>query len=89
MRMTISIIVNNNENDNFHHRQQQHYRQDIQSRLLPLPQRGIIFEEDIEITNDFFSLMNATADLLNGDVYWLFRHSMITERNNLYSIQRS
>ncbi len=56
---------NNNNNNNFH--RQQHYREDIPSRLLPLPQRVIILEEDIEISNDFFSLMNATADLLDRD----------------------
>ena len=33
----------------------------------PLPQRVIILEEDIEIADDFFSLMNATADLLDSD----------------------
>ena len=33
----------------------------------PLPQRVIILEEDIEIAKDFFSLMNATADLLDLD----------------------
>jgi len=33
----------------------------------PLPQRVIILEEDIEIANDFFSLMNSTADLLDSD----------------------
>ena len=33
----------------------------------PTPQRVIILEEDIEIGRDFFSLMNATADLLDRD----------------------
>lgn len=33
----------------------------------PLPKRAIILEEDIEISRDFFSLMNATADILDKD----------------------
>lgn len=33
----------------------------------PLPKRVIILEEDIEISCDFFSLMNATADILDKD----------------------
>lgn len=33
----------------------------------PLPQRVIILEEDIEVGADFFSFMNATADLLDSD----------------------
>ena len=33
----------------------------------PLPKRVIILEEDIEISRDFFSLMNATADILDRD----------------------
>jgi alpha-1,3-mannosyl-glycoprotein beta-1,2-N-acetylglucosaminyltransferase len=33
----------------------------------PLPNRVIILEEDIEIGRDFFSFMNATADLLDND----------------------
>mmetsp|Transcript_24363 Transcript_24363/g.51031 ORF Transcript_24363/g.51031 Transcript_24363/m.51031 type:complete len:631 (-) Transcript_24363:53-1945(-) len=33
----------------------------------PLPKRLIILEEDIEIADDFFSLMNSTADLLDSD----------------------
>eukprot|EP00984_Skeletonema_dohrnii_P002550 scaffold893_cov110-Skeletonema_dohrnii-CCMP3373.AAC.2 len=33
----------------------------------PLPQRVVILEEDIEIATDFFSLMNATADILDSD----------------------
>ncbi|KAL7495109.1 hypothetical protein ACHAWT_003624 [Skeletonema menzelii] len=33
----------------------------------PLPKRVIILEEDIEIATDFFSLMNATADILDSD----------------------
>lgn len=33
----------------------------------PNPQRVIVLEEDIEISRDFFSLMNATADLLDTD----------------------
>ena len=42
-----------------------------QNRHIPnhpsLPQRVIILEEDIEIADDFFSFMNATADLLDKD----------------------
>lgn len=33
----------------------------------PLPKRAIVLEEDIEISRDFFSLMNATADILDKD----------------------
>lgn len=33
----------------------------------PLPKRVVILEEDIAIGVDFFSLMNATADLLDSD----------------------
>ncbi|KAL7505395.1 hypothetical protein ACHAWX_000609 [Stephanocyclus meneghinianus] len=33
----------------------------------PLPRRVIILEEDIEISRDFFPLMNATADILDKD----------------------
>lgn len=33
----------------------------------PQPKRAIILEEDIEISRDFFSLMNATADILDND----------------------
>jgi alpha-1,3-mannosyl-glycoprotein beta-1,2-N-acetylglucosaminyltransferase len=33
----------------------------------PLPKRVVILEEDIEISRDFFSLMNATADILDED----------------------
>lgn len=33
----------------------------------PLPKRVVILEEDIEIATDFFSLMNATADVLDSD----------------------
>ena len=33
----------------------------------PLPQRVIILEEDIEISMDFFSMMNAAADILDSD----------------------
>lgn len=33
----------------------------------PMPKRVIILEEDIEISRDFFSLMNATADMLDSD----------------------
>ncbi|KAL3781481.1 hypothetical protein HJC23_009150 [Cyclotella cryptica] len=33
----------------------------------PLPKRVVILEEDIEISRDFFSLMNATADILDKD----------------------
>lgn len=51
--------------DNYLHRQM--HNRDIPSELLPLPQRVIILEEDIEISNDFFSLMNATADILDED----------------------
>ena len=35
--------------------------------MPPLPQRVIILEEDIEVAQDFFSFMNATADLLDKD----------------------
>lgn len=41
-----------------------HYRQ---IPTPPSPQRVVILEEDIQIANDFFSLMNATADLLDSD----------------------
>ena len=34
---------------------------------LPLPQRVIVLEEDLEISSDFFSLMAATAGLLDAD----------------------
>ena len=51
--------------DKYIHRQV--HNRDIPSQLLPLPKRVIILEEDIEISNDFFSLMNATADLLDKD----------------------
>ena len=33
----------------------------------PLPERVIILEEDIEVSRDFFSLMNATAHILDTD----------------------
>lgn len=40
---------------------------DYDSTTLPLPQRAIILEEDIEIAPDFFSFMHATAPLLDSD----------------------
>ena len=43
---------------------QKHYRR---IPMPPPPQRVVILEEDIQIANDFFSLMNATADLLDSD----------------------
>jgi alpha-1,3-mannosyl-glycoprotein beta-1,2-N-acetylglucosaminyltransferase len=43
---------------------QKHYRQ---IPTPPLPRRVVVLEEDIEIAHDFFSLMNATADLLDSD----------------------
>ncbi|KAL3817740.1 hypothetical protein ACHAXA_010960 [Cyclostephanos tholiformis] len=43
---------------------QKHYRR---IRNPPLPKRVVILEEDIQIAPDFFSLMNATADLLDSD----------------------
>ncbi|KAL9181282.1 hypothetical protein ACHAXT_010087 [Thalassiosira profunda] len=42
-------------------------RQDRTIPTPPMPKRVIILEEDIEIALDFFSLMNATADLLDAD----------------------
>lgn len=47
------------------------YRQDetnmSNDRDLPLPQRAIILEEDIEIAPDFFAYLHATAPLLDSD----------------------
>ena len=37
------------------------------SSSLPLPERVIILEEDIEVAPDFFSFMHATAPLLDSD----------------------
>ncbi|KAL7527286.1 hypothetical protein ACHAXR_003173 [Thalassiosira sp. AJA248-18] len=47
-----------------------YYTDQKQNRRIPtppLPKRVIILEEDIEVAMDFFSLMNATADLLDAD----------------------
>ena len=38
-----------------------------QASTLPLPNRVIILEEDIEVAPDFFSFMHATAPLLDSD----------------------
>jgi alpha-1,3-mannosyl-glycoprotein beta-1,2-N-acetylglucosaminyltransferase len=40
---------------------------DRRSSKPPLPKRVVILEEDIEVGIDFFSLMNATADILDSD----------------------
>jgi len=45
----------------------QNHNRKIPTNDIPLPKRVILLEEDIEIANDFFSLMNATADLLDED----------------------
>ena len=42
-------------------------RHDRRFSKPPLPKRVVIIEEDIEVGLDFFSLMNATADLLDED----------------------
>ena len=44
-----------------------HSRSDLSNRTPPKPHRLIVLEEDIEVARDFFSLMNATADLLDVD----------------------
>ena len=44
-----------------------HSRSDLSKTTPPKPHRLIILEEDIEVARDFFSLMNATADLLDVD----------------------
>jgi len=44
-----------------------HSRSDLSDRTPPKPHRLIVLEEDIEVARDFFSLMNATADLLDLD----------------------